>query len=124
MQRPWQPLRTSAESGSSPLEIVLLVAILLLPIAPMIALFEELTAAVAAESIAKNALRSAVLDGVSEAEFRAKLESSMVQMTEAWGRSVLETELSCEVCLPGELVTIRVRVGDVWAVQSASLEPA
>ena len=124
MPRPWQPLRTSVERGSSPLEIVLLVAILLLPIAPMIGLFEELTAAVAAESIAKNALRSAVLDGVSETEFRAKLESSVTQLSSAWGRSVLESELSCKACLPGELVTLRVRVGDVWAVQSASLEPA
>lgn len=120
---PWWQVRPSAETGSTPLELVVYSALLLVPIAPAIQLGQLITDQVAAESIARNALRSAVLTGKVGSDFRVAIGQSVTSFAATWGKPRPEVAMSCESCDAGDLVTLTVFLGQATAVQSASLEP-
>ena len=120
---PWWQKRFSGEAGSSPLELVVYSVLLLMPIAPAIQLGQLITDQVAAESIARNALRSAVLTGKLGADFRVAIGVSVDSYAAAWGKARPAAKISCESCAAGELVNLWVVVGNATAMQSASLEP-
>jgi hypothetical protein len=120
---PWCHVRSSAETGSTPLELVVYSALLLVPIAPAIQLGQLITDQVAAESIARNSLRSAVLTGKVGSDFRVAIRQSVNSFAATWGKPRPEVAMSCESCGAGDLVTLTVFLGQATAVQSASLEP-
>jgi hypothetical protein len=120
---PWWRKRVSGEAGSSPLELVVYSVLLLVPIAPASQLGQLITDQVAAESIARNALRSVVLTGKLGADFRPAIGVSVDSYSAAWGKARPDAEISCESCAAGDIVTLWVVVGNATAMQSASLEP-
>ena len=61
--RPSPPKNVSAR-GSAPIETVALITLLLLPIGPAVLLYEQLSNQLAAESIARHAVRAAVLNAM------------------------------------------------------------
>lgn len=111
------------DNGSSPIEAVALILLLLLPIAPALGLYQQLSDSLAAESIARHGLRAALLDqekGVIPSDPGRYLEP----LAESWGKSIVGFSLGCEgKCGGGSLISLRVQVGNAFAVQTAGLEP-
>lgn len=107
--------------GSSPIETVALLAILLVPIGPVLMLFAHLSDAMAAESIARHALRSGILEagGVSDS---GAIEASVDQLSAGWDKDA-QHRFSCGACEPGGLAALEVVVGSAAALQAAGLEP-
>lgn len=112
-----------SDKGSSPVEAVALMLMLLLPIAPALGLYQHLSDSLAAESIARHGLRAALLAqdrGVVPAQVGSYLEPLAMN----WGKSIEGYELSCGgQCGEGSLLSLRVQIGSAWAIQTAGLEP-
>lgn len=113
----------SASRGSAPLELVALVTILLLPIAPMVGLFQLVSDQLAAESIARAGLRYAFLSGDLGADPSPRLRGALEQLARSWEKEISGFELNCQNCRTGGLLELSVRVGSARALQSAGLEP-
>jgi hypothetical protein len=96
-------------------------ALLLLPIAPAMALYQQVSDQLAAESIAVNGLRAALLE--PQADWQAELRRHLPLLAQSWGKTVGFADLSCGQCSPGDLVTLEIRVGNSVAIQSAGIEP-
>lgn len=106
-----------SEKGSTPLELVITLTLLLLPIAPLSQLYLQLSEQLAAESIARNSLRAAVLADPENPE--RQLEEKISQLANAWQVTVANYELSClRQC---EILTLRVVVGGATGIQSAGI---
>ena len=110
------------ERGSSPIETVALLALLLLPIGPVVLIFGHLSDAMAAESIARHALRSGILEADSVPEISSAVAAAVEKLASGWGKSA-EHQLSCSPCAPGGLAALEVFVGSAAALQVAGLEP-
>jgi hypothetical protein len=95
--------------------------VLLAPIGPSLFLYQQVSDQLAAESIAVNGLRAALLQ--PEAGWREELGRHLPLLAQSWGKTVGFADLSCGECGPGDLVTLEVRVGNSVAIQSAGLEP-
>ena len=108
--------------GSSPIETVALLAILLLPIGPVLMLFAHLSDAMAAESIARHALRSGILEAEGVPDVSGAIEASVIQLAAGWHKDA-EHKFSCSPCEPGGLAALEVVVGSAVALQVAGLEP-
>lgn len=108
------------DRGAAPLETATLLVLLLLPVTPMLLVFEHIFDAIAAESIARHALRYSILQ--SGEKFQSTIASSVELLAASWDREATST-LSCGSCAKGSLATLTVRVGDAVAVQVAGLEP-
>ena len=108
------------DKGAAPLETATLLVLLLLPVTPMLMVIEQIFDAIAAESIARHALRYSILQ--SKEEIHSTIASSVELLAESWDREATFT-LSCGGCTKGSLATLTVRVGDAVAVQVAGLEP-
>ena len=113
---------TSADSGSSPIETVALLAVLLLPIAPVVTLFGELSNAMAAESIARHGLRAAVLEADDPSQLPLLVATKVQELSTSW-QKIAEHGFSCQPFEAGGLATLEIAVGNALAVQVAGLEP-
>ena len=113
---------TSADSGSSPIETVALLAVLLLPIAPVVTLFGELSDAMAAESIARHGLRAAVLEADDPSQLPLLVATKVQELSTSW-QKIAEHGFSCQPFEAGGLATLEIAVGNALAVQVAGLEP-
>jgi len=112
-------LRSS--SGSAPLELASLVAVLLLPMGPMLSIFGEVFNSIAAESIARHALRAAILKSPLT-PIDAAIASSVESLADSWQREATFS-FDCGRCQKGDLIHLQVRVGNATALQVAGLEP-
>lgn len=112
-------LRSS--SGSAPLELASLVAVLLLPMGPMLSIFGEVFNSIAAESIARHALRAAILKSPLTS-IDAAIASSVESLADSWQREATFS-FDCGRCQKGDLIHLQVRVGNATALQVAGLEP-
>lgn len=116
--------RLKSESrGSAPLEMVALVSLLLVPIGPMLLLFEQISDQLAAESIARHGLRYAFIISPLAANPSNLLESSLTQLATSWEKELESFSLQCLGCEAGGLLELRVQVGNAVAIQSAGIEP-
>lgn len=115
--------RESGSEGSTPLEMVVWLALLIAPVGPMLSLYGHLSDQLAAESIARHALRAAVLSSSDHSQLLSQLPLMLEPLGMSWKREIVSYELSCESCARGDLVTLTVRVGNAVGVQSAALSP-
>lgn len=110
-------MNRSCESGSSPLELVVFSALLTIPIGLSFGLYQQLSNELAAESIARHALRLAMLtDPVRPS---SHFEDAVAMFAENWGVSAVDYQYSCSASC--SLVTLEVTVGSASAIQTMSL---
>ena len=110
-------MKRSPESGSSPLELVVFTALLMIPIGLSLSLYQQLSNELAAESIARHALRLAMLtDPVRPS---TQLEGAVALFAENWGITGLDYRYWCSAGC--SLVTLEVSVGSASAIQTMSL---
>lgn len=112
-------LRGSA--GSAPLELASLVVVLLMPLAPMLLFYDVIFDAIAAESIARHALRLAILKN-SEGQLDLAIADSVATLASSWQKEAL-FNFDCGRCEKGDLIRLEIQVGDAIAIQVAGLEP-
>lgn len=112
-------MKLSADSGSTPLELIFAAALLLLPIAPMALLYQQLANELAAESIARHALRAAILR--SPENPAAILDAKLQELSANWGVLMTSSEFWCSSGC--EIASLRVQVGEANAIASMGLEP-
>lgn len=111
----------SDSKGSAPLELASLVALLLLPLAPMLIFYEAIFDAIAAESIARHALRAAILNS-PEGQLDKAIDDTVAALARSWRKEAL-FRFDCGRCEKGDLIQLEIRVGDAVSVQVAGLEP-
>ncbi|MDE0868138.1 MAG: hypothetical protein OSA22_03950 [Aquiluna sp.] len=111
------------ENGSSPLEAVALLMLLVLPIAPSLGLYQHLSDSLAAESIARHGLRSAVLSK-EKGEVPRQLSAVLESLAASWGKTLGGYELRClSDCRDSDILSLEISIGSARAIQSAGLEP-
>ena len=103
--------------GSAPIETVALITLLLVPIGPALGLYELISNQLAAESIARHAIRSSVLS--AEVGQMANLSQAINLLSHSWQKPVADYQLHQD----GELVTLRVQVGSAIGLATIGLEP-
>jgi hypothetical protein len=110
-------MKRSPESGSSPLELVVFTALLIIPIGLSLGLYQQLSNELAAESISRHALRLSMLtDPVRpSSHFKGAVEL----FADNWGLTGLDYKYWCSAGC--SLVTLEVRVGSASAIQTMSL---
>jgi hypothetical protein len=117
------------EAGNAPLELIAWVVVLLVPLFPAIELQRAIADQMAAEAIARHALRSAVLlesagEPISESFTlniqRVALEIAHTYRVEPKG---IELRVDCSRCESDELVTLEVLVSGYRAMGVMGLEP-
>ena len=114
--------RLSDSRGSTLIELVVWVVLLLMPIGPGLALYSQLSDQLAAESIARNALRFAILTSVSNAEVRSTSYQQAQVLAQSWGKRISSLQLRCSgSCPKGNLLHLEVVVGNAKAVQTSAL---
>lgn len=103
--------------GSAPIETVALVTLLLLPIGPAVLLYEQISNQLAAESIARHAVRAAMLNaplgGFSDPS------SAINLLARSWQRQVLFVAVDNQA----EIISLEVHVGGARAIASVGREP-
>ena len=109
------------DRGSSPVETATLLALLLLPLGPMLLLFNEVFNAIAAESIARHSLRLAVLQS-ENTDLEPELQRAVDAFSKSW-HTTANLDFDCGRCERGDLLVVRIQVGNSVAVQAAGLEP-
>ena len=97
--------------------------LLLLPVAPMLALYGQLGNQLAAESIARHALRGTILSISDPSQLPSEMKRQLAPLEASWGKRVSHYTLSCGNCARGNIITLRVVVGSAEAVQSAAMSP-
>lgn len=116
-----RPARLSSEAGSTIIETVMWSALLLAPIGPSLFLYQQVSDQLAAESIAMQGLRAAMLE--PQQDWQRQLGRNLPLLAQSWGKQIDSVSLNCGACGPGDLVTLEVRVGNALGIQSAGLEP-
>ena len=109
--------------GSTPLELVIWLTLLLLPVGPMLALYGQLGNQLAAESIARHALRGTILSISDPSQLPSELKRQIAPLGASWGKQISRYTLSCGNCARGNIITLKVWVGNAEAVQSAAMAP-
>lgn len=107
----------SRDAGSSPIETVALITLLLLPIGPGVLLYEQISNQLAAESIARHGVRAAMLEAQ---------RGSFASPTKALGVLALSWQKPLrgfQVLRSGEFVTLEVLVGNGRAIATLGIEP-
>ena len=112
----------SKSDGSAPLEMVSLLALLLLPIGPMLGLFGAVSDQLAAESIARHGLRHAFLAVELGEDPRSRISPALDVLAQSWGKEIEEYRIDCRDCFSGGFLELRVQIGSAVAVQSAGME--
>lgn len=111
----------SGSAGSAPLELASLAAILLLPLGPMLLFYEAIFDAIAAESIARHALRAAILKS-TEGQLDRSIADNVATLASSWQKEAF-FQFDCGRCEKGDLIRLEIQVGDAISVQVAGLEP-
>mgnify|MGYP006902215047 CR=1 FL=1 len=110
-------MKRSSDKGSSPLELVAFTALLLMPLGLGISVYSQVSNELAAESIARHALRLAMLENpIRPSE---KLQQAVELFGDNWGVEFVEFRHWCT--LGCSLVTLEVTVGNAIAIQSMGL---
>jgi hypothetical protein len=110
-------MKRSSESGSSPLELVVFTALLIIPIGLSLGLYQQLSNELAAESIARHALRLSMLtDPVRPSEH---FEGAVTLFAEDWGLTGVDYKYWCSSGC--SLVTLEVSVGSTRAIQTMGI---
>lgn len=104
--------------GSAPIETVALLTLLLFPVGPGLALYEQISNQLAAESIARHAVRAAMLQ--AERGQLAAVDTAINLLSHSWQKQVTSFDLQRE----GEFVTLRVQIQDATAIATLGLEQA
>lgn len=113
------PKSRSSERGSTPLELVTLVTLLLLPLAPGVVLYEQLSNELAAESIARHGLRLAILEAPKTPQHA--LENALMTFSESWGKAITSHRYWCsQNC---SMANLEVQIGGATAIQTMGLTP-
>ena len=111
-------------SGSTVIELVVWMVLLIAPVGPGLALSSQLSDQLAAESIARNALRFATLSSDSNAEVRQLSYQQAAYLAQSWGKQLRSVSMRCSgSCPKGKLVHLEVVIGNAKAVQSSALGP-
>ena len=113
----------SDSEGSTPLELVIWLTLLLLPVLPMLALYGHLSNQLAAESIARHALRGTILSITDPSQLPGEMKRQLAPLQANWGKQISSYTLSCGNCARGNIITLKVLVGSAEAVQSAAMAP-
>lgn len=113
----------SDSEGSTPLELVMWLTLLLLPVGPMLALYGQLSNQLAAESIARHALRGTILSITDPSQLPGEMKRQLAPLQASWGKQISSYTLSCGNCARGSIITLKVLVGSAEAVQSAAMAP-
>jgi hypothetical protein len=114
------------ERGTAPLELVAWAALLLLPLAPAIELQRALSHQLAAESIARNALRTAILAADGDLELlKARAAVVALELARSWDvdTGLLALGLDCSRCESDEIALLQVQLGNQSASAIMGLEP-
>ena len=110
-------MKRSFDSGSSPLELVAFTALLVLPIGLAIGLYQQLSNELAAESIARHAIRLAMLSSPKRPS--EALDRAINQFAENWDADDVEYRYWCSNGC--SLVTLEVQVGSASAIQTMGI---
>ncbi len=114
--------RLSDSRGSTLIEVVVWVALLLMPLGPGLALYSQLSDQMAAESVARNALRFAILSSDTNAEVRATAYEQAKVLAQSWGKQISQLQLRCSSSCPqGNLLHLEVVIGNARAIQTSAL---
>jgi hypothetical protein len=110
-------MKRFSEAGSSPLELVTFTALLLLPLGLGLSVYTQVSHELAAESIARHALRLAMLENPvrPSQEFSRTIEL----FAQNWDVEVTDYRYWCT--LSCSLVTLEVSVGNASAIQTMGL---
>jgi hypothetical protein len=110
-------MKRFSEAGSSPLELVTFTALLLLPLGLGLSVYTQVSHELAAESIARHALRLAMLENPvrPSQEFSRTIEL----FAKNWEVEVTDYRYWCT--LSCSLVTLEVSVGNASAIQTMGL---
>lgn len=103
--------------GSAPIETVAFLTLLMLPVAPGILLYQQISNQLAAESIARHAIRSAMLK--ADLGRVADVSTEVALLARSWQKR----QISHWVIQDGELISLHVQVGAAKAVATLGLEP-
>lgn len=110
-------MKRSFDAGSSPLELVAFSALLVLPIGMAIGLYQQLSDELAAESIARHALRLAML--ASPERPSDAFERTVNLFAENWNVPNFDYRYWCtNDC---SLLTLEVQVGQALAIQTMGI---
>ena len=114
--------RLSDSRGSTLIELVVWVALLLMPLGPGLALYSQLSDQMAAESVARNALRFAILSSDTNAEVRTNAYEQAKVLAQSWGKRMTQLQLRCSgSCPKGNLLHLEVVIGNARAIQTSAL---
>lgn len=117
------------DSGSAPLELVAWVVLLLLPLSPAIELQRSLANQLAAESIARHALRAAVLlEPAGEAmtqHFERNIERVALEIARTYqiDSQAIRLSVDCSRCEVDQVARLEVSVAGQRALGVMGLEP-
>ena len=110
-------MKRFSDSGSSPLELVAFTALLVLPIGLAIGLYQQLSDELAAESIARHALRLAMLSNPQRPS--ESLDYAVNRFAENWDVADINFRYWCSSGC--SLVTLEVQVGNASAIQTMGI---
>lgn len=110
-------MKQFSDSGSSPLELVTLTALLVMPIGLAIGMYQQLANELAAESIARHSLRLAMLSTPQKPS--QSLESAIERFSRHWQVQDVDSRYWCT--LGCSLVTLEIQVGHATAIQTMGL---
>lgn len=112
-------MKLSSSKGSTPLELVTTIAMLLVPITPISLLAGQLQNELAAESIARNALRMAILQSPEDPQ--TVISRSISELEASWNLEVVDYRIWCsDGC---QLLSLKVFVGNASAIHTMGVEP-
>lgn len=115
--------RLNGSSGSTPLELVIWLTLLVMPVAPMMGIYSQLSNDLAAESIARHALRGTLLSITDPSQLPGEMQRQLAPLEASWGKRITRYTLSCGNCARGNIITLRVWISGAEAVQSAAMAP-
>lgn len=110
-------MKRSFDSGSSPLELVAFSVLLVLPIGMAIGLYQQLSNELAAESIARHALRLAMLANPERPS--DAFDRTVKLFAENWDVDSVDYRYWCSNGC--SLVTLEVQVGQASAIQTMGI---
>jgi hypothetical protein len=110
-------MKRSSELGSSPLELVALIALLLMPIGLGTSVYLQISNELAAESIARHALRLAMLENPERPS--EQIAAAVSLFASSWQVTDISHSYWCS--LSCSLVTLEVSVGNARAIQTMGL---
>lgn len=110
-------MKRSSDSGSSPLELVVLTTLLVMPVGLATAVYQQLGDELAAESIARHAMRYAMLESPERPS--QSLAGAVEVFAGDWMVEVDDYRYWCS--LSCSLVTLEITIGKAVAIQTMGL---